>query len=64
MSSGKQYYLPIAIFLKKNHPKACPIILVTPTQNMGIQESKFVDKGGRVYLPYLAEWKPVIFGGR
>ena len=27
---------------------------------MGIQESKIVDKGGRVYLPYLAEWKPVI----
>ena len=29
---------------------------------MGIQESKFVDKGGRVYLPYLAEWKPVLWG--
>ena len=29
---------------------------------MGIQESKFVDKGGRVYLPYLAEWKPVFCG--
>ena len=58
-SPGNQYNIPIAIWLKQTHPYHCPIIFVTPTQDMGIQQSQFVDSSGMVFLPYLTEWKQV-----
>ena len=58
-SPGNQYNIPIAIWLTQTHPYHCPIIFVTPTQDMGIQHSQFVDNSGRVFLPYLTEWKQV-----
>ena len=58
-SPGNQYNIPITIWLKQTHPYHCPIIFVTPTQDMGIQPSQFVDNSGLVFLPYLNEWKQV-----
>ncbi len=42
------------------------MVYVTPTEDMGIQQSRFVDASGLVYLPYLSEWKQVsvcVWGG-
>ena len=63
-SPGSTYNIPIAIWLKTTHPYHCPIVYVTPTQEMGIQQSRFVDTNGTVYLPYLSEWKQVYCEGR
>ena len=35
------------------------MVYVTPTRDMGIQQSHFVDTNGVVYLPYLNEWRVV-----
>eukprot|EP00731_Ephydatia_muelleri_P005865 Em0003g113a len=51
------YNIPIGIWLALNHPRKCPAVLVKPTPNMCVQQSSFVDQYGKVYLPYLAEWK-------
>ena len=57
--AGVQYNIPITIWLRPNHPYICPMVYVTPTRDMGIQQSQFVDNSGMVYLPYLNEWKVV-----
>ena len=46
------------------HPYVAPLVYVTPTQGMGIQQSQYVDTSGMVYLPYISEWKQVREGGR
>lgn len=57
--SGNTYNIPVTIWLRKEHPYQNPIVYVTPTQDMGIQPSRFVDRSGLVFLPYLSEWKAV-----
>lgn len=57
--SGHQYNIPIRIWLRPDHPYVPPLVYVTPTQEMGIQQSQYVDTNGMVYLPYISEWKQV-----
>ena len=57
--TGSTYNIPMAIWLRKDHPHQSPIVFVTPTATMGIQPSRFMDRNGMVYLPYLSEWKAV-----
>jgi hypothetical protein len=45
--------------LRKEHPYYKPIVFVTPTPEMGIAPSRFVNTNGNVFLPYLDEWKQV-----
>lgn len=40
------------------HPANAPICYVTPTPDMHIKVSMFVDHNGKVYLPYLHDWLP------
>lgn len=40
------------------HPNNAPICYVTPTADMQIKVSMFVDGNGKVYLPYLHDWLP------
>ncbi|ESO02994.1 hypothetical protein HELRODRAFT_185660 [Helobdella robusta] len=54
---GKMYNIPICIYLMETHPYNPPMIYVKPTQSMQIRQGKHVDANGRVYLPYLHEWK-------
>lgn len=54
---GVTYNIPLTIWLRPNHPYVPPMVYVTPTRDMGIQQSQFVDANGVVYLPYLNEWK-------
>lgn len=56
---GKTYNIPICIYLMDTHPYNPPIIYVKPTSTMQIKPGRHVDAVGRVYLPYLHEWKYV-----
>lgn len=51
------YHIPVGIFLSDNHPFEAPIFYVRPTRDMTIKTGRHVDGSGRVYLPYLSEWK-------
>lgn len=55
---GSTYNIPVNIWIHADYPSQAPIVLVTPTKDMQIKPSKIVDNNGRVYLPYLHEWKP------
>lgn len=39
------------------HPYRGPICYVRPTVTMQIRVSEIVDEKGRIYLPYLTEWR-------
>lgn len=54
---GNTYNIPIAIYLPKDYPTTPPICYVKPTPEMIIKQSKHVDGSGRIYLPYLSDWK-------
>ncbi|TMS38114.1 hypothetical protein L596_004910 [Steinernema carpocapsae] len=53
---GGTYHIPIALYLCNSHPYAGPFCYVKPTADMKVKQSRFVDQGGRIYLPYLSEW--------
>ena len=56
---GSTYNIPITVWLRPNHPVNGPLVYVSPTEDMGIQQSRFVDSNGLVYLPYISEWRQV-----
>jgi len=53
----QRYNIPICIWLYDKHPAIAPMVFVQPTPTMIIRRGKHVDASGKVYLPYLAEWK-------
>jgi len=57
------YNIPITVWIRPKHPQVGPLVFVTPTQAMGISPSQYVDGNGKVYLPYLSEWKKVSWHG-
>ncbi|XP_070532900.1 tumor susceptibility gene 101 protein-like [Ptychodera flava] len=54
---GAQYNIPVCIWLMDTHPYNAPMAFVKPTSDMLVKPSKHVDANGRVYLPYLHEWR-------
>lgn len=56
---GTTYNIPIAVYILETHPYHPPICHVKPTSDMTIKQSQHVDATGRIYLPYLHEWKHV-----
>jgi ESCRT-I complex subunit TSG101 len=56
---GSQYNIPVNIFLSKDYPHHCPTCMVTPTPDMVIKPSQYIDAKGMVFLPYLHEWNHV-----
>lgn len=60
-SKGNTYHIPICIWVMDTHPNNAPMCYVTPTAEMSIKISNFVDHNGKIYLPYLHEWIPVSF---
>ena len=52
------YNIPINIYMKNDHPYFPPYCLVSPTNDMAVQPSCYVDPQGLLDLPYLHEWKP------
>ena len=47
------------IHLLDTHPTNPPLAFVRPTAYMEIKISRHVDHTGKIYHPYLHEWKPV-----
>lgn len=54
---GTVYNIPIAIWVMQNHPQSAPMCYVKPTLSMSVRQGKHVDANGRIYLPYLSEWR-------
>ncbi|CAB3409007.1 unnamed protein product [Caenorhabditis bovis] len=54
---GNLYNIPISVILWDTHPYYAPLCYVTPTSKMIIKESEHVNKEGKVFLPYLNEWR-------
>ncbi|XP_015790509.1 tumor susceptibility gene 101 protein [Tetranychus urticae] len=54
---GSTYHIPVCIFVQKDHPYSPPMCYVRPTPEMAIKASKYVDNEGKIYLPYLSDWK-------
>ncbi|KAG8438413.1 hypothetical protein GDO86_008915 [Hymenochirus boettgeri] len=62
---GNTYNIPICLWLLDTYPFNPPICFVKPTSTMTIKTGKHVDANGKIYLPYLHEWKhpPLILLG-
>ena len=54
---GNTYNIPICLWLLDTYPYNPPICFVKPTSSMTIKTAKHVDANGKIYLPYLHEWK-------
>ncbi len=54
---GAVYNIPVSLWITDSHPYAAPICYVKPTQDMTIKVSKHVESSGRIFLPYLSDWK-------
>jgi len=54
---GNTYNIPLCLYLLDTYPYNAPICYVRPTQDMMIKTSHHVDSSGKVFLPYLREWR-------
>ncbi|XP_043915324.1 tumor susceptibility gene 101 protein isoform X1 [Protopterus annectens] len=54
---GNTYNIPVCLWLLDTYPYNPPICFVKPTNTMMIKTGKHVDANGKIYLPYLHEWK-------
>ncbi|XP_067849864.1 tumor susceptibility 101a [Heptranchias perlo] len=54
---GTMYNIPVCLWLLDTYPYNPPICFVKPTSTMMIKTGKHVDANGKIYLPYLHEWK-------
>ncbi|KAL4622688.1 tumor susceptibility gene 101 protein [Arapaima gigas] len=54
---GNVYNIPICLWLLDTYPYNPPICFVKPTSTMMIKTGKHIDANGKIYLPYLHEWK-------
>ncbi|KAM5138426.1 tumor susceptibility gene 101 protein [Mantella aurantiaca] len=57
LPAGNTYNIPICLWLLDTYPYNPPICFVKPTSTMTIKTGKHVDANGKIYLPYLHEWK-------
>lgn len=56
---GKQYNIPVSLWLKESYPHTAPICYLKPTREMVVVTSRYVSSNGEIMLPYLDEWKHV-----
>uniref|UniRef100_A0A3B3R388 Tumor susceptibility 101a n=1 Tax=Paramormyrops kingsleyae TaxID=1676925 RepID=A0A3B3R388_9TELE len=54
---GNVYNIPVCLWLLDTYPFNPPICFVKPTSTMMIRTGKHIDANGKIYLPYLHEWK-------
>lgn len=54
---GNTYNIPVAFWILDTHPVHAPVCYIVPTPDMQIKVSSNVDHNGKIYLPYLHEWK-------
>lgn len=58
-NKGNVYNIPVCLWLLDTYPYNPPICFVKPTSAMMIKTGKHIDANGKIYLPYLHEWKHV-----
>lgn len=56
---GSTYAFPISIWVPQEYPQAGPIGFVTPGKDMMVRSGQYVSGEGRIYHPFLANWKNV-----
>jgi ESCRT-I complex subunit TSG101 len=61
--TGKQFQIPVRLWLPKSFPKDGPSIQVNPTPDMALAEVNYVDADGMMTMPYLKHWKEVGMDG-
>ncbi|XP_049579141.1 tumor susceptibility 101a [Syngnathus scovelli] len=54
---GTIYNIPVCLWMLDTYPFNPPICFVKPTSTMMIKVGKHIDANGKIYLPYLHEWK-------
>jgi ESCRT-I complex subunit TSG101 len=59
---GSRYNIPIEIWLQQDHPNVPPLAYVKPTADMHVAPtSKHVLPDGTIIIPYLKNWRHVIY---
>ena len=51
--------MPVCVWLLDTHPEDPPACYLAPIKDFVVQPSKYLDAKGKIYLPYLHEWKAV-----
>lgn len=54
---GNTYNIPVCFWLLSDYPSAAPMAYVKPTRDMQIKASTSVDLNGKIFIPYLEEWR-------
>ncbi|RMY44387.1 hypothetical protein D0863_16225 [Hortaea werneckii] len=60
---GAEYRFPIKIWFPHTYPHEAPMVFVTPGGGMTIRPGQHVGTDGRVYHPYLRDWRGMGGGG-
>ncbi|KAK7117928.1 hypothetical protein R3I94_023219 [Phoxinus phoxinus] len=55
--NGKQYNIPVSLWLKESYPRTAPMCYLKPTREMVVVTSKHVNSNGEILMPYLDEWR-------
>lgn len=55
---GNSYNIPVCVWILSSFPNEAPVCFVVPTEHMIVKNGRYVDSGGRVYLPGLSNWVP------
>lgn len=56
---GCHYNIPVEIIISLPYPESPVLAFVRPVQGMEVKRNHTkVGMDGRVYLPYLADWRP------
>ncbi|KAJ8249190.1 hypothetical protein GJAV_G00232130 [Gymnothorax javanicus] len=53
---GKQFNIPVCLWLLDCYPQSPPICYVKPTKEMMVVTGRYTDPNGQLSLPYLQEW--------
>ena len=54
---GNTYRFPISLWVPHSYPYDAPIAYVAPTDDMVIRPGQYVGGDGKIYHPYLAQWR-------
>ncbi|OTA24061.1 hypothetical protein BTJ68_13378 [Hortaea werneckii EXF-2000] len=54
---GAEYRFPVKIWFPHTYPREAPMVFVTPGGAMAIRPGQHVGTDGRVYHPYLRDWR-------
>ncbi|KAI7619521.1 hypothetical protein KC343_g8693 [Hortaea werneckii] len=60
---GAEYRFPIKIWFPHTYPHEAPMVFVTPGGAMAIRPGQHVGTDGRVYHPYLRDWRGMTGAG-